>query len=100
MIFKVMNPDAVREALEGHTCILTDEVSRHKAYFASFNCLYCGGNVHEALNPKKLYTKEGVLPNYFAECSDCGAQFEPYTNIEIRGPQRNPLEDDDETGDG
>ena len=94
MIFKEMDPDEVRKALEGHENVLAPEVEAHKKFFSKFQCTYCGGGVHEILDPNNLFTAEGLLPKYLAECNDCGAQFEPYTRIELRGPQRNPLEDD------
>lgn len=94
MIFKEMDPEEVLQALEGHTNILTPEFERHRAFFERFQCTYCGGGVHEILDPARLFTEEGILPKYLAECNDCEAQFEPYTNIELRGPRKDPLRDE------
>ncbi len=93
MIFTEMDPEDVRKALEGHTNILEPEVKAHEAYFASLECLHCKGDCFPFVDPRKLFNKEGILPRYLAECSLCGHQFEPYTKIEIRPPQRNPLEE-------
>jgi len=93
MIFKEMDPQEALKAIEGQPNILAKEVEEHKAYFSSLQCLYCGGGVHECLNPKELFTQESLLPKFLAECNDCGCQFEPYTGIEVRGPKKNPLED-------
>lgn len=94
MIFKTMDPQKVRELLEGHENIIAPEVEKHQKYFESLKCDYCGGKcmaiVLDGANP----FKEGaILPDYQAECVDCGAHFTPYTGIEVRGPIRNPLED-------
>ena len=96
MIFKEMDPDEVRKALEGQKNILTPEVEAHKKFFESFECTYCRGHIHEIVDPKRLFTAEGILPKFLAECSDCGAQFEPYTCIELRGPTKNPLDPPDD----
>jgi hypothetical protein len=97
MIFKEMNPDDVRKALEGHTNVIEEEVRRHEAYFKDLECLYCQGDCHPVVSPEKLFEKNGILPRYLAECSLCGCQFEPYTKIEVRGPQRDPLGEEDPT---
>jgi hypothetical protein len=91
MIFKEMDPDEVRKALEGHHNAIADEVKKHEDYFASLSCSYCQGSVHPFISPEKLFEENSFLPKYLAECDLCGHQFEPYTKIELRGPQRDPL---------
>lgn len=93
MIFKPMDQDVVRKLLEGHTNILKPEVEAHENYFRSLECVYCKGDCHPFIDSSKLFNNESMLPRYLAECNLCGHQFEPYTKIEIRGPQRDPLED-------
>lgn len=94
MIFKEMDPAVVLEALKGQTNILGPEVERTDTYFASLQCPYCGGSVRKFVDPSCLFAKDSYLPKFLAECNDCGCQFEPYTKIELRGPQTNPLDDD------
>ena len=96
MIFKEMDPADVRAALEGHVNVIAPEVEAHKKFFSSFQCTYCGGGVHEIIDPNRLFTSESIIPKYLAQCNDCEAQFEPYTRIELRGPRKNPLEEDDD----
>jgi hypothetical protein len=93
MIFKEMDPKEVLQLLEGHENVLAPEVERHEAYFRKLQCVYCGGSCHPFVSPENLFESGSMLPKYLAECSDCGCQFEPYTKIELRGPQRNPLEE-------
>ncbi len=93
MIFKPMDQEVLKEILKDQENILAPEYEKHKAFFDSFQCPYCGGGVREILLPNMLFTPEGILPKYLAECNDCGAQFEPYTVIELRGPTKNPLEE-------
>ncbi len=94
MIFKEMDPEEVRKALEGHAFVLQDEMSKTMAHFARLSCLYCGGSCRATVFAEKLFEEGAVLPNYIAECNDCGAQFSPYTMIELRGPTKDPLRED------
>lgn len=95
MIFKEMDPDKIRELLEGQENIISPEVEKHEEYFSQLECLYCGGSCRPTLLPgQKIFEDNSLLPNYSAECNDCGCQFSPYTKIEIRGPIKDPLEDD------
>lgn len=94
MIFKEMDPDDVWRVLSGHSNVIAEEVKKTEEYFSKLSCTYCGGNCHAVVNNEKLFDDGSILPNFIAECSDCGAQFTPYTKIEVKGPNRNPLEDD------
>ena len=98
MIFKEMDPAEVRNLLEGHENVLKPEVEAHEKYFAGLECVYCRGDCHPFLAPEKLFNEGSILPKYLAECNLCGHQFEPYTKIEVRGPQRSPLELDLDPG--
>ena len=93
MIFKPMDQAEVLKLLEGHKNVLKPEVEAHEKYFASLECAYCRGDCHPFISPEKLFNEGSMLPKYLAECNLCGHQFEPYTKIEIRGPQRDPLEE-------
>jgi len=94
MIFKEMNPDDVWSFLDGHSNVIAEEVKKTDEYFSKLSCLYCGGSCRPVVNGAKLFEDGSALPNFIAECNDCEAQFTPYTKIEVRGPKRNPLEDD------
>jgi hypothetical protein len=93
MIFKQMNPDDVRKALEGHENVIEKEMRKVTEYFSNLSCLYCGGSCRAITNSKKIFEPGEILPNFLAECNDCGCQFTPYTKIEVKGPTKNPLED-------
>ena len=94
MIFKEMDPNEIRKLLEGHESVLAPEIRRHEKYFESLQCMYCGGNCRPFVSPEKLFESGSVIPKYLAECNDCGHQFEPYTKIELRGPVKDPFEDE------
>lgn len=94
MIFKEMDQNEVLKLLEGHVNILKPEVELHDRYFKSLSCPYCKGDCHAFISPEKLFAEGSILPRYLSECNLCGHQFEPYTKIELRPPQRDPLGED------
>jgi hypothetical protein len=89
-----MDPNEVLQLITGHTNIITKEVQEIEKYFSKLQCSYCGGSCRPITNNKKLFDDNSILPNFIAHCNDCEAQFTPYTKIEIRGPKKNPLEED------
>lgn len=94
MIFKEMNPDDVWRLISAHPNVISEEVKKSEMYFSNLSCPYCGGGCHPVVNSEKLFDDGSILPNFIAECNDCESQFTPYTKIEVRGPKKNPLEDD------
>lgn len=92
-MFKEMNPDDVWRELEGHKNIVGEEMKGLTEYFSKLQCIRCGGSCRMALNSAALFEKNGILPNYLAECNDCGTLFSPYTRIEVKGPTQDPLTD-------
>ncbi len=94
MQFKEMDPDEVWKQLEGHKNIVSEEVKKLEDYFSKLSCTRCGGSCRPALKNDSLFAENGILPDYLAECNDCGAVFTPYTKIEVRGPTKDPLAED------
>ncbi len=92
-IFKEMNPEDVVKQLEGHRNVIKDEMAKVDEYFSKLECVACRGSCHPVVNSEKLFESNSILPNFLAECNECGTQFSPYTKILVRKPQSNPLED-------
>lgn len=86
MVFQEMKPEDVRRALAGQPNVLKPALEAHEKYFANLSCYRCGGDVYAIVNPKKLFREGSVLPNFLAKCKSCGCEFEPYTMIEVKGP--------------
>ncbi len=87
MIFKTMRRKDLHKALEGQENILTPAVSAHEKYFHNLSCSECGGDVMPTVNPRKLFTEGGLLPNFIAKCKVCGFEFSPYTGIVVSLPK-------------
>lgn len=94
MIFKEMDPGEVWNQLQGHKNIVSEEMKKLMTYFEKLNCSRCGGSCRPTLNNQSLFKENGILPDYLAECNDCGVVFTPYTRIEISGPTKDPLAED------
>ena len=86
MPFKTIDPEIMLKALEGHENILDKEVEAHEEYFRKLSCINCGSNVTPFVDPSRLFRDGQNLPNYLARCETCKCEFEPYTKIEVKGP--------------
>ncbi len=86
MVFQEMKPEDVRRAIAGHEDVIKPALEAHQKYFSSLTCYRCGGGVYAFVSPEKLFKEGSVLPNYLAKCKQCGCEFEPYTMIEVKGP--------------
>ncbi len=81
-----MKPEDVRKALVGHTDLLKPAYEEHKKFFERLACIRCGGKVSAIVNNRLPFKGQDILPNYLAKCCSCGCEFEPYTRIEVKGP--------------
>lgn len=90
-IFKEMKPEDVLKQLEGHKNVIKDEMDKVNEFFSKLECVSCRGSCHPVVNPEKLFEANAILPNFIAECNECGAQFSPYTRIVVRRPTKDPL---------
>lgn len=88
MVFQEMKPEDARKAMEGHPDVLAPALEQHKEYFKRLSCHRCGGDVLATVNTAQLFKNNVNLPNYLAKCKTCGCEFEPYTQIEVKGPDK------------
>jgi hypothetical protein len=88
MVFREMDPADVRKALEGHTDVIQPALRAHQEYFKSLSCYRCDGEVLAVVNTRELFRPNAILPNFLAKCRACGCEFEPYTKIEVAGPDK------------
>lgn len=86
IVFQEMRPEDIRKALQGHADIIKPALEAHQKYFSNLSCYRCGGDVLAVVNADQPFRQGSVLPNYLAKCRTCGCEFEPYTKIEVKGP--------------
>ena len=94
MMFKEMNPEEVWKQLEGHENIVSKEMKSLMDYFEKLLCQHCKGSCRPILRNESLFKEGSILPDYLAECNDCGTVFTPYTRIELSGPTKDPHSED------
>lgn len=87
MVFQEMKPEDVRKALEGQVDILGPALKAHQTFFSKLSCYRCGSGVYAFVSPEVPFKEGELLPNYLARCKTCGCEFEPYTQIEVKGPR-------------
>lgn len=84
-IFKELDPEVVRKALEGEVDILTPMVKKEEAFFRNQVCPVCDSTSSEAfLNASNPFTAGSPLPNKRLRCLDCKTEFDPYSRLVTR----------------
>lgn len=86
MIFKPMKKADVLRALEGHKDIITPAAKAEIKYIRSLPCPSCGGELQEHVNARTPFRANSVVPNFLGKCVSCGAEFEPYSGIQVTMP--------------
>jgi hypothetical protein len=92
---KTMDPQLIRELLEGTVDVLTPEIKAEETFFKHTRCPLCGHSgcekrlyipkvtMNEAGEPEvdtSLYNS-GPLPEGYAHCPNCNTDFNPYTGL-------------------
>jgi len=86
MIVQYMKEEDILRAIEGHTNVINKAIESKNAQ-SNFSCLRCGGKTIDKLADKNLFLDGEILPNYYAECTNCLAVFNPTLRIEISPPK-------------
>ena len=90
-----MDPNLIRELLEGQEDIITPEVEAEAALYRNTTCPMCGsGECQKRIKAPRVVLGEdgapelvsspfssGVLPEGYAHCIHCGTNFNPYTGM-------------------
>ena len=93
--FKTMDPDVVRELLDGHEDILSPEAEKEANLYKQTQCPMCGQqDCEKRLHPPKIEMGEdgtpnviqspfgnSILPEGYAHCIHCDTDFNPHTGM-------------------
>lgn len=83
--FKEMDPEVIRQLLQGHEDVLTSEVKKEETFFAHSTCPVCGGSKFSThVNSTRPFTEGALLPNKLLYCMSCNTEFDPYTRFVTR----------------
>lgn len=87
MIVQYMKEEDILAAIAGHTNVISRALEE-KASRKNFSCLRCGDKTVDKLLDKNIFIDGEILPNYYAECTNCLAVYNPTLKLEISPPKK------------
>jgi len=95
---KFMDPELIRQALQGEEDILTPEIKAEETLYRNTRCPVCGqSGCEKRLRAPTIVLDEnrepvvvaspfgmGPLPDGYAHCIHCSTDFNPYTGMIFR----------------
>jgi hypothetical protein len=81
MEFKPLSQEQIQELLKGQVNVLTPLVEKEEAFFRNCVCLVCHGGTEPFVDPVHPFSPGSPLPRRFLRCTNCGTEFDPYTNL-------------------
>lgn len=92
---KAMDPQVIRQMLQGHEDILTPEIKTEEAFYRNTRCPMCAqGDCEKRMYEPKISMDaegqpvvdqspfaSGLLPEGYAHCIHCDTDFNPYTGV-------------------
>ena len=94
-MLKVMDPEHVRQLLDGAVDVLTPGIKAEEALYRNTQCPVCGqSGCEKKIRAPKVVINEsgepvvasspfgsGMLPDGYAHCIHCDTDFNPYTGM-------------------
>lgn len=84
-MLELMDPNVVRQLLQGHKDIITPEIKSEEALYRKLHCPVCGRSGCEKRiripKPGDGFEIDGILFDGDAYCKHCGTVFDPYTRV-------------------
>jgi hypothetical protein len=81
MSFKPLDPRIIRLLTKHEEDILTPRAEKRTAAIATAPCPRCGGEMHQSLNSRHIFTPDEPLPRTLGECKECGYCYDPNSGI-------------------
>lgn len=94
-IFKEMDPEIARKAIEGQEDVLTAEGEALQALYKRFNCPRCKCALQKELDFRTMYSDGNVMnARAMLRCPNCRYLIDPHANlvVEYGDPSKTPLE--------
>jgi len=81
-VFRELDPEVARKAIEGFTDELTQEASELDAFYRTFKCPRHCGTLQREIDPKHVFGDPNTLtPRSLLRCNNCGFLIEPHTRV-------------------
>jgi RNase P subunit RPR2 len=82
-MFKELDPEVARRAVEGHEDILTPARERNSELYESFTCPRCKCSLTEEYDARTAFTHGSIVPKAVLVCGNCTYRIDPHTNVVI-----------------
>lgn len=83
-VFKELDPEIARKAIEGHTDVLTPEAERLEQLYKSKRCPRCLVDLHKEFDARHVFADQSVsVPRALLRCGICSYLIDPHSNVII-----------------
>jgi hypothetical protein len=83
-VFKELDPEVIRKALEGYSDILTPEAARLESLYKSKKCPRCLSGLQKEFDPRHVFADQDVsVPRALLRCAICRYCVDPHSNLII-----------------
>jgi len=79
-----MDRDELRELLKEHggqSNLVMEADATMKEFFQHQSCPMCNSSVIPVINPQQPFKEGQLTPNFLAQCTACGCEFEPHSGV-------------------
>lgn len=83
MIFKEMDPEVARRAIQGHEDVLGPAHRAQEAFYRQFRCPTCNVPMEKEFRSRNAFNGEDLLPRALLRCPLCRYLLEPHSNITL-----------------
>ncbi len=92
-VFKEMDPEIVRRAIEGYQDELAPAHKAQEAFYRQFRCPRCECQLQKEFNAKLCFDEDSLVPKAHLRCPNCSFLLDPHTNlvIETGNPAKIPV---------
>ena len=68
----------------GQSNLVMEADATVKEFFSHLSCPMCRSGVIPVINPQQPFKEGQLTPNFLAQCTACGCEFEPHTQVIVR----------------
>jgi hypothetical protein len=92
-VFKEMDPELCRRAIEGYEDQLAPAHKAQEAFYRQFRCPRCETSLQKEFNGRTAFDSDSIIAKALLRCGECGYLIEPHTNIvvETGNPAKAPV---------
>jgi hypothetical protein len=81
MVFKEMDPDLARKAIEGYENELLPQATALDAFYRQFRCKQCGSACRKEAVRGHVFGGDSLVPRSCLRCLSCSCLFDPHSGL-------------------